>query len=169
MLTLAQTLLYMLIQRAYSDCSGTLPPPGIHAPVWDELVKQWNAIPASVHSSIELGPEVISVGRDDCEPDDYITDEGVDVKCHNFGWDNENPCRQVEVGRFRVDFRPITVKEYYGFWEGGVDGRVSNGLPANWVEDGGEVKVCGSAISLFEEVIDAMGCARSARSTVRCR
>ncbi|KAF9651042.1 hypothetical protein BDM02DRAFT_3154603 [Thelephora ganbajun] len=136
-----ETILYMLIQKADSDCSGTLPPPGIHAPVWDELVKQWGTITAPVQSNIELGPEVIPVGRDDCELEDYIADEGMDVKSHNFGWDNENPSRQVEVGRFRVDFRPITIKEFYEFWMGGTDERASTSLPANWVEDGGEVKV----------------------------
>jgi formylglycine-generating enzyme required for sulfatase activity len=85
---------------------------------------------------------MISIGRDDREADDYIAGENTDVKSHNFGWDNENPCRQVEVGKFRVDFRPITVKEFYEFWVGGADERGSSSLPANWVEDGGEIKVC---------------------------
>ena len=105
-------------------------------------MKQWRMIPAPMHSSVELGPEMVSVGRDDREPDDYLPRESTDVKFHNFGWDNENPCRQVEVGRFRVDFRPITVKEFYEFWAGGTDEGVPNILPANWVEDGGEIKVC---------------------------
>lgn len=131
----------MLIQKADPDLSGTLPPPGIHAPVWDELVKQWSTIPAPVHSSVELGPETIWVGRDDREPDDYTMDEGADVKSHDFGWDNENPCRQVEVGRFRVNFRPITIEEFYDFWVGGTNESVSSNLPTNWVEDGGKIKV----------------------------
>jgi formylglycine-generating enzyme required for sulfatase activity len=125
----------MIIQKADSDCSGTLPPPGTHAPVWGELVKQWNAIPVPQYPSVELGPELILVGRDDCELDDYTADEALEVKSHDFGWDNENPCRQVKVGRFRVDFRPITVKEFYEFWVSGTDERVSNNLPANWVKD----------------------------------
>jgi L-histidine Nalpha-methyltransferase / hercynylcysteine S-oxide synthase len=132
----------MIIQRADSDCSGTLPPPGIHIPVWGELVKQWNTIPLPVHTSVELGPEVILVGRDDCELDDYTADEVLDVKSHDFGWDNENPCRQVEVAKFKVDFRPITVKEFYEFWVGGTDERVSGNLPASWVEEAGKIKVC---------------------------
>jgi len=141
-LTSIQTLLYMLIQKADPEISGTLPPPGIHAPLWDELVKQWNAIPAPVRLSVELGPEVISVGRDDREVYDYISDESADVKSHDFGWDNENPCRQVEVGRFRVDFRPITIEEFYEFWVGGTSEMVPSSLPANWVEDADEIKVC---------------------------
>lgn len=132
----------MIIQKANLDSSGTLPPPGIHAPMWDELVKQWNALPAPVHLSIELGPGAIVIGRDDSELDDLTTDDDSDLKSHEFGWDNESPCRQVEVGRFKVDFRPITVKEFYEFWVGGADERVSNNLPANWVEDGGQIKVC---------------------------
>ena len=110
--------------------------------MWDELVKQWNALPAPVHLSIELGPGAIVIGRDDSELDDLTTDDDSDLKSHEFGWDNESPCRQVEVGRFKVDFRPITVKEFYEFWVGGADERVSNNLPANWVEDGGQIKVC---------------------------
>ena len=131
----------MVIQRADSGCPGTLPPPGIHAPVWDELVKQWNTIPPPVHASVELGPEKFFVGRDDSELDDSTADEVLDVKSHNFGWDNENPCRQVEVAKFKVDFRPITVKEFHEFWVGATDERVSVNLPANWVEDAGEIKV----------------------------
>lgn len=110
--------------------------------MWDELVKQWSEIPPPVHVNVKLGPEIVSVGRDDCELDDYTADEILDVKSHDFGWDNENPCRQVGVGSFTVDFRPITVKEFYGFWVGGTDERVSSNLPANWVEDSGEIKVC---------------------------
>ena len=131
----------MIIQKADSDYSGALPPPGIRAPVWGELIKQWGTIPPPVHMSVELGPEVIFVGRDDCELDDRAADEVLDVKSHNFGWDNENPCRQVEVGKFKVDFRPITVKEFYEFWAGGTDEKVSNNLPASWVDHGGEIKV----------------------------
>jgi len=80
----------------------------------------------------------------------------MNVKFHNFCWDNENPCRQVEVERFRVDFRPITVKEFYEFWVGGTDERVSNILPVNWVEDGGEIKVCVVRLSRLTKGI--MGC-----------
>lgn len=138
-LTLVQTLLYMVIQKADSDCSGALPPPGIRAPVWVELVKQWDAVPAPVQKSVELGPEMIALGRDDSELDDHTTDN---AKSHEFGWDNENPRREVEVGRFKVDFRPITVKEFFGFWAGNTDEGASRDLPASWVVEGGEIKVC---------------------------
>src|SRR5882757_5903874 len=133
-LTVVQTLLYMLTQKADPDCSGTLPPPGFHAPVWDELVKEWRKIPVPVHSSVELGPEVISVGRDDLEQDDYTPGGGTDVNSYDFGWDNESPCRQVGVRKFRVSFRPITIKEFYEYWTGGTNERVSGGLPASSVE-----------------------------------
>jgi formylglycine-generating enzyme required for sulfatase activity len=108
--------------------------------MWAELVKQWNVIPTPVHPSVTLGPEVIVVGRDDNELDDH-TDDNSRANYHNFGWDNESPCRNVEVGRFKVEFRPITVKEFYEFWVGGADERVSVNLPANWVEDGRKIKV----------------------------
>jgi len=111
----SRRFLYILIRKADSSCSETLLSPGIHTQVWSELVKQWNTIPAPVHPSVELGPEVISVGRDNYESDVHIVDETVDVKSLNFGWDNEKSCRQVEVGRFRVDFPPITIEEFTGF------------------------------------------------------
>jgi len=97
------------------------------------------------------GPEMVSVGRDDCGVGDYIVGERKDVKSHDFWWDNENPCRQVEIGRFRVGFRPIPIKEFCEFWVGGV-----NVLPANWVEDDGEIKVCVVRLSRFAKGI--MGC-----------
>ena len=95
----------MLIQEVDPGCSRLLSPPGTHAPMWDELVKEWSMIFTPVHSSVELGPEVISVGRDDCEPDDCIADESTGAESHDFGWD-KNPCWQV-------DLRP---KSITGFW-----------------------------------------------------
>jgi len=145
----------MLIQKVDSSCSGTLPPPGIHAPAWDELVKRWNMIPALAHSSVELGPEMVSIGRDDREADDYIARESKGVISHDFGWDNENPCRRVGVGRFRVDFRPITGhhRRVLRVLGGGVNERVSNILPANWVEDDVEIVVCVVRLSRFTKGI----------------
>lgn len=133
-----ETLLYMIIQKADSGCSGALPPPGIRAPAWVELVKQWDAIPTPVQRSVELGPEVIALGRDDSEVDDHTA---TDAESHEFGWDNENPRRKVEVGRFKVDFRPITVKEFFEFWMGNADEGAPKNLPASWVIEGGEIKV----------------------------
>lgn len=130
----------MVVQKTASDVSGTLRPPGIRAPVWAELVKQWNIIPIPARPSVELGPEVIVVGRDDNELHDHM-DNNSRANSYDFGWDNESPCRKVDVGRFRVEFRPIAVKEFYEFWVGSTDDRSSVDLPANWVEDGHEIKV----------------------------
>ena len=119
----------MLVQKADADFSGTLQPPVIRAPLWDELVKQWSMIPAPVYSSAELGPDIVSVGRYVRELDDYTAGESADADSHGFGWDNENPCRQVKVGGFRVDFRPIIIKESYDFWVGGADERYQASFP----------------------------------------
>ena len=38
---------------------------------------------------------------------------------HEFGWDNENPARRVEVDRVRIEWRPVTNEEYLAFWNAG--------------------------------------------------
>jgi hypothetical protein len=63
----------------------------------------------------------------------------MDVKGHTFGWDNENPSRIVAVGPFRAEWRCITNGEFLRYWKE-MEGRVA--LPASWIDDGGEIKVC---------------------------
>lgn len=127
----------MLIQRAGS---GTLPPPGFAIPPWAALAEQWDALPAPCTSSVTLGPCTLTVGRDDPEPLDldptFATNHVLD---HEFGWDNESPKREVHVGRFRAEWRPITNAEFLDFWRG--EGREIVKMPVNWVEEEGEIKV----------------------------
>jgi formylglycine-generating enzyme required for sulfatase activity len=125
----------MLIQRAGT---GTLPPSGFVVPPWDLLKLQWDATPAPTTESVVLGPATLILGHDDSEADDVLH-EG-EAEGRQYGWDNESPARQVEVGKFRAAWRPVTNKEFLTFWRAG-----KAELPKSWVEEDGEIKVwpCG--------------------------
>ncbi|KAJ7128981.1 DUF323 domain-containing protein [Mycena crocata] len=120
-----ETLLYMLIQRSGS---GTLPPSGFVIPPWDLLKLQWDATPPPSTESVVLGPTTLTLGHNDSEADDFLPE--------SYGWDNESPARQVEVGKFRASWRPVTNKEFLAFWRAG-----KAELPKSWVEEDAEIKV----------------------------
>ncbi|KAF7985929.1 hypothetical protein HWV62_43852 [Athelia sp. TMB] len=132
----AETLLYMLLQRAGS---GTIPPPDFTTPNWASLADIWAAAPAPTSAMAALGPATVSLGHDDVEADDADPVKSLRVDGHEFGWDNESPKRDVAVGAFRIEWRPVTNGEFYEFYEGGGKAKVK--LPASWVETGGEVHV----------------------------
>jgi formylglycine-generating enzyme required for sulfatase activity len=68
------------------------------------------------------------------------------VEGHEFGWDNEHPKREVDIGRFKIEWRPVTNGEFYQFYTG--VGRDKASFPASWVDDGGIIKVCVFSIKL---------------------
>lgn len=129
----AQTLLYMLLQRAGT---GTIPPSGFIRPNWDVLVKSWDAAPEPESPTVQLGPTAVTLGHDDDEADDHL----LYTPDHAFGWDNEHPQRQVNVGKFRIDWRPVTNGEFYLFVLAEGKGLVQR--PESWVEVGGDLQVC---------------------------
>lgn len=122
----------MLLQRAGT---GTIPPTGFVPPVWDILADAWNAAPAPKTAAVTLGPETISMGHDD----DEEHEDSTDVVGHDFGWDNEQPKRDVHVGRFRIEWRPVTNGEFYEFYTAGGKDKVQ--FPATWIEVDGAVQV----------------------------
>lgn len=122
----------MLLQRAGT---GTIPPPGFVPPAWDILAESWNAAPAPSSRTVTLGPATVVLGHDDDEADDQSTD----VAGHEFGWDNEHPRREVQVGAFRIEWRPVTNGEFYDFYRG--EGAEKVKYPASWVEVDGETHV----------------------------
>ncbi|KAI8994191.1 DUF323 domain-containing protein [Trametes punicea] len=130
----AETLLYMLLQRAGT---GTIPPVGFIPPVWDVLAETWNNHPEPISETVTLGPEEITLGHDDDEADDDSTD----VYGHAFGWDNEHPERKVHVGKFKIEWRPITNGQFYEFYvgEGKDSGKVK--FPKSWIDINGEIFV----------------------------
>ena len=132
----AETLLYMLIQRAGS---GTIPPPDFTPPPWESLAQTWNALPKPASPTVTLGPATVTLGHDDVESEDEDPSKKMDVKGHEFGWDNESPKREEEVKEFRISWRPVTNGEFYAFYTNDGKGEVT--LPASWVEIDGEIQV----------------------------
>lgn len=129
----AETLLYMLLQRAGS---GTLPPPYV-TPEWQSLSEIWDK-GAQTTGIVTLGPAEVSIGHDDVEADDLNAPADW-VTTHEFGWDNENPKRAVKVGRFSIETTPITNAEYLAFVE--QSGDRSGAFPASWIEAEGEGQI----------------------------
>ncbi|KAL0579890.1 hypothetical protein V5O48_002137 [Marasmius crinis-equi] len=132
----AETLLYMLLQRAGT---GTIPPPGFAIPDWKSLSEHWNTLPLPKESTVKLGPAAVAVGHDDYEADDKLPDKEKDVANIEYGWDNEHPRREVQVGEFRIEWRPVTNGEFYATFK---TKRDQFELPASWIEGkSGEVQV----------------------------
>ena len=129
----AETLLYMLLQRAGT---GTIPPPGFAVPPWDSLKASWDLIPPPRAATITLGPATITLGHDDSE----IGDENDStIENHEFGWDNEHPRRTVDVGKFTISWRPVTNGELYSFYI--TEGKDKIELPASWIKEGDQILV----------------------------
>ena len=129
----SQTLLYMLLQRAGT---GTIPPSasGFTTPPWESLADAWNASLTPSDYTVTLGPATIELGHDDSEADDAT----LEVEDHELGWDNEHPRHNVDVDKFRIEWRPVTNGQFYEFWKE-AGGNVA--MPKTWVMDGDNVMV----------------------------
>lgn len=134
----------MLLQRAGT---GTIPPSGFIRPNWDVLVKSWDAAPEPESPTVQLGPTTVTLGHDDDEADDHL----LYTPDHAFGWDNEHPQRQVNVGKFRIDWRPVTNGEFYLFYLAEGKGLVQR--PESWVEVAGELQVCQHSLTKYIPVL----------------
>ncbi|KAF8843379.1 DUF323 domain-containing protein [Paxillus ammoniavirescens] len=133
----AETLLYMLLQRAGT---GTIPPPDFTPPPWESLLGSWNAAPKPASPTTVIRATTITLGTDDIEAEDTNPAKSLDLSSHVFGWDNESPSRQVSVDTFRISWRPITNGEFFEFYSGAGKGQTK--FPASWVKNqGGEVQV----------------------------
>ena len=122
----------MLLRRVGQ---GTIPPSGFTPPSWSSLVDGWDKAPLPSSPTVKLGPETILLGHDDYEKDDTSKEVGD----HEFGWDNEHPQRQVEVGEFRIEWRPISNGDFYEFYKAGGKDKVA--LPKSWCLVDDEVSV----------------------------
>ncbi|TFK74566.1 hypothetical protein BDN72DRAFT_853905 [Pluteus cervinus] len=131
-----ETLLYMLIQRAGT---GTLPPPGFITPNWSLLASQWSNTPPPTSDTVTLGPTELIMGHQDDEGEDDLPENKLNIENHIFGWDNESPSRAVQVGKFAIDWRPITNQQYLDFFAGDGKGKVE--IPMSWVEEDGKYKI----------------------------
>ncbi|KAG1748553.1 hypothetical protein EDB19DRAFT_1630127 [Suillus lakei] len=132
----AETLLYMLVQRAGT---GTIPPPDFSPPHWESLAMQWQTAPKPAVATVEIGPSTVTLGIDDIEEEDTEPTKCYGFADHIFGWDNESPSRQAEVKAFRIEWRPVTNGEFYEFYKGAEQGKVK--FPASWEDRNGETCV----------------------------
>ncbi|CAE6503684.1 unnamed protein product [Rhizoctonia solani] len=134
----AETLLYMLLQRAGS---GTIPPATI-VPDWETLGKYWDAevrAASNAPTLVRIGPAEVTVGHNDFELEDASAPEGWQSS-YEFGWDNEHPKRSVAIGSVDVSTRPITNGDYLDFLS--KQSRLGeNDLPASWVHAKDEIRV----------------------------
>jgi L-histidine Nalpha-methyltransferase / hercynylcysteine S-oxide synthase len=105
---------------------GTLPPAGFTPPSWAALADSWDKALLPSPSTVKLGPETITLGHDDYEKDDASKD----IENHEFGWDNEHPQRKVEVGEFRIEWRPVSNGDFYEFYKAGGSNKVA--FPKSW-------------------------------------
>lgn len=125
-----ETFLYMLLQ---SD--STLPPTGIKLPDFkkmgdqaklDEKPNKWFSIPQ----------QTFTIGLDDVDE--------TRLPQASFGWDNEKPQREVTVGAFESQARPITNGEYAKY----LQATGNQNYPASWMfsseQKGSIVKGIGS-------------------------
>ncbi|KAI8635897.1 hypothetical protein BD408DRAFT_377738 [Parasitella parasitica] len=124
-----ETLLYMLIQSP-----NTLPPVGVALPSW-KLRMRSNVPPTlkplAESPYLKLPGGIVSLGHDDYESKDN------DSKAHEFGWDNENPERQVSIPSFEIQARPVTNGEYFQF----LQKTHSDSIPASWLKQDGQLFV----------------------------
>ena len=123
----------MLLQRTGT---GTIPPSvgGFATPCWESLAEAWDTAPDPSSATATLGPTTVELGHDDLETDD----SSLDVKDHEFGWDNEHPRRDVEVGTYRIEWRPVSNGQFYEYWKT-AEGKVP--MPKSWVNQNGHVMV----------------------------
>jgi len=132
----AETLLYMLLQRAGT---GTIPPPDFSKPDWESLATTWNAALIPDCGTVILGPETITIGHDDDEQQDVLSENIQLPDDYEYGWDNENPKRIVEVQEFEISWQPVTNGEYYDFYSGHKD-KVN--FPASWILEDDIIQAC---------------------------
>jgi L-histidine Nalpha-methyltransferase / hercynylcysteine S-oxide synthase len=118
-----ETLLYMLVQSPNIHT-----PSGVKATSWDihATTTLSNAPLHMVHAGS------VTVGHDDIE---RLDDDQDLTPGNEFGWDNENPKRQVAVNSFKIQSRPVTNGEYYTYLK---ESDLLDKMPCSWLrsEDG---------------------------------
>lgn len=121
-----ETLLYMLVQSP-----NISPPRGFAAPKW---VNKQNSTPAaftplSPANMIHVDSGTVTLGHDDLEADDNQQELSSGTV---FGWDNEHPKREVTVGNFTIQSRPVTNGEYLKYLQ---DNDRLDRFPESWIRE----------------------------------
>jgi formylglycine-generating enzyme required for sulfatase activity len=145
----AETLLYMLLQKA-GDEGGTLAPPGV-SPPWIALPNSSSSVETSAPPdplTVTLGPETVHLGHVDLEAEDTLEEnhpkddqDFANMKKWEFGWDNESSTRIVEVKKFKISKKCVTNTEYRKFFLDEKQKGRERPVPKSWVEKDGKHQV----------------------------
>jgi hypothetical protein len=135
----------MLLQVADNSLEGTLPPPGFTLPPWkllseayDKAHSKFKLLCEEKHSTtVTLGPTSVILGHDDKDSED--SNLALEAT-HGFGWDNESPSRSVDLGQFRIEWRPISNAQFYEYYKSLGD-QAGIPIPKTWVEIDGDIYV----------------------------
>lgn len=110
-----ETFLYMLLQS-----EKTLPPTGVERPDFERMSHE-----AKLHTKpnkwFSIPQQTFKIGLNDCGEET--------VPNTSFGWDNEKPQREVTVGAFESQARPITNGEYARY----LHSQGIQSYPASWI------------------------------------
>ncbi|KAI8975716.1 hypothetical protein BDF20DRAFT_822231 [Mycotypha africana] len=137
-----ETLLYMLVQSP-----NMLPPKGVAIPNWKlvlDMIRNTSDLQPGAITPLTDAPFItipagtVTVGHNDKELADLPSTASVaytiTTKMNDdnleFGWDNENPKRQMDVSSFEIQSRPVTNGEYYVY----LQEIGSDNIPASWSE-----------------------------------
>lgn len=129
-----ETLIYIALQA----CESLRPPSGFSIPDFPSLSRSWaHRIAARGdtrgQSILTFPSSSITLGHDDSEKDDESTPYDPE---HEYGWDVENPKRDVKVGAFRIDALPVTNGDYLEWMQQEGAEAESDWFPASWVWTG---------------------------------
>lgn len=132
-----ETLIYIALQAS----SALNTPPSVMIPDFKSLSEGWTRLMKHEGSSrqavLTFPDSRLSLGQDDLEAWDQTTEFD---PSHAFGWDVENPKREVEVPAFKMDVSPVTNGEYLAWLS--KQGSTEGFFPASWSGEGtDEVKV----------------------------
>ncbi|GAA5868052.1 hypothetical protein JCM8547_000789 [Rhodosporidiobolus lusitaniae] len=128
-----ETAVYICLQ---ASTSLNLPP-GTAIPDFPSLARFTSRFSspssASEPNTLSFDVQKVTLGHDDREKDDHLTPFD---PAHEFGWDCENPRREVEVEAFEIGAKPVTNGEYFDWLVEKKEGKEKL-VPASWAIDEG--------------------------------
>ncbi|ORY82904.1 histidine-specific methyltransferase [Leucosporidium creatinivorum] len=129
-----ETLIYIALQA----CTSLNSPAGFSIPDFPSLSRSWAQRiaargPSRGQSILTFSSGTITLGHDDSEADD---ESATYDPAHEYGWDVENPKREVAFGEFNIDALPVTNGEYLAWMRKEGKGAESEWFPASWAWKG---------------------------------
>lgn len=123
--------MYIALQASKS----LLPAPGFQAPDFRSLSRHWDQLVTAEGDArrkiLPFGVTTIALGHDDAEADD--SDAPYDP-AHEFGWDVENPRREVSVPAFKIAALPVSNGEYLEWLQSAEGVSTPDLVPCSWAQ-----------------------------------